>query len=206
MYGSLQFIKESSIISHQGRPILEPALLKSLLDEQQNFDKDQDALVIKQPLQLQRSRLRCTCPRPGAASSAQPAPHRPGCPYSLPSKTVLSLGKRWTICNWLLKVSVNASLEITRGAGGFAISPILQFRTIVSERSPAFSLLLDARGKHWPQECHINTQDISRQLFKLFQDGKASPLDTLPDGDTLLHVSEFFYYCTMGGMSLSCFH
>jgi hypothetical protein len=81
-------------------------------------------------------------------------------------------------------------MSVTRGAGGFAISPWLQFRAVVSRDSPAFALLDYWSPKIIAENDIIKcAEQILKQLYQLFQEGKASPTDILPHGTTLLHVS-----------------
>jgi hypothetical protein len=83
---------------------------------------------------------------------------------------------------------VLASLQIAIGAGGLIISPKLEFQPVVPYDSPAFTLLrtVEASFKLGFNESVI--QDTQKMLFELFREGKASPSDTLPNGQTILHV------------------
>jgi hypothetical protein len=80
-------------------------------------------------------------------------------------------------------------MSVTRGTGGFSISPHLQFHAVVSDNSPAFRLFSSCLAEE------ILTTDISnyaemtlKELHHLFREGKASPTDVLANGETLLHV------------------
>jgi hypothetical protein len=78
---------------------------------------------------------------------------------------------------------------MTHGAGGFSISPKLHFRAVVPKDSPAFKLV-GKYGRHH-RYLHMEKGEIRRThqaLFELFRAGRASPTDTLENGDTLLHV------------------
>ncbi|KAE8418025.1 hypothetical protein BDV36DRAFT_308977 [Aspergillus pseudocaelatus] len=75
------------------------------------------------------------------------------------------------------------------GAGGFSISPEIHFRPIVSTESPVFCLL-------WETEKYLKSEIIGpeiesaqKKLLGLFEEGKGTHLDTLPNGNTILHVS-----------------
>lgn len=94
-------------------------------------------------------------------------------------------------CNltWL-SCSVRFSLQATRGAGGFSISPTLTVRGVVRPDSPAFSVL--ERMKTFAGSLEQGEQDamsVIRDLRIVFDRGEASPTEVLPNGDTLMHVS-----------------
>lgn len=92
------------------------------------------------------------------------------------------------LCNRFLSYAVDVSLTITTGAGGFAISPNLAFRAIVSD-SPAFELIVDAIQSFRCQGGGLGLlKNLRVTLFRLFQEGKASPTDTDVYGDTIFHV------------------
>jgi hypothetical protein len=117
--------------------------------------------------------------------------HKAGCPLYIPGQKTRILQARQTFCNRLLKFSILASLNITTGAGGFAISPQLHFRAVVPKDSPAFKLILDSRrslinGKN----IKGILQNIYKKLLQVYQDGRSSPTDTIPGGLTVLHVSD----------------
>ena len=94
-------------------------------------------------------------------------------------------------CGAFLSGAIEASIAITRGAGGFSISPGLQCARVVPASNPAFELVdrisnrireTDIGGLQLALEAGI--QDLAR----LYRDGKASPYDVDLEGDTLLHV------------------
>ncbi|KAL2871597.1 uncharacterized protein BJX67DRAFT_389133 [Aspergillus lucknowensis] len=114
--------------------------------------------------------------------------HNNGCLIHAPGRRTINLLMKRTLCNRLLRFSVLASLQITIGAGGFAISPKLEFRPVVPEDSPAFSLLRSVRLRFKEGSNRSLIQDANRMLFELFHGGKASPSDTLADGSTILHI------------------
>jgi hypothetical protein len=76
---------------------------------------------------------------------------------------------------------------MTNGAGGFSISPKLHFRAVVPKDSPAFKLL-DKYSHFMVEQGEIRR--THQALFELFHAGRASPTDTLENGDTLLHVRQ----------------
>jgi hypothetical protein len=115
-------------------------------------------------------------------------------------KQIISVYRRWALCKAFLGIAIQASLRITRGAGGLALSPSLRLRAIVPSNSAAFELI-----KHMPLvspehfdnvKIRTPTNEFQLRLFRLFQEGKASPSDVLANGNTFLHVSStrFFYF------------
>lgn len=175
--------KESNIHRHGTRPILDPTLLRSLMDTQQNLDGDIRSLVARARPQRRHSPARCTCSRTQFSSF-----HDSACQLESQSRMVLSLHTRRTFCSRLLSFSLLASLTVTKGAGGFSISPSVRFLAVVPPDSPAFRLLNDAGRKLRLQGDKTVIEHSHRRLLELFQDGEASPRDTLPDGNTILHV------------------
>ena len=120
--------------------------------------------------------------------------HHPTCHLfaSSPSTTVARF--RMKRCGALLAGALEASISITRGAGGLSISPNLRCARLVSRDSPAFKLV-----DHLDRECYeLLPKDMGKleasldisihRLALLFRDGKASPYDVDLEGRTLLHV------------------
>jgi hypothetical protein len=102
------------------------------------------------------------------------------------------VGAKYIYCSKVLGHSIAVELSLTRGAGGFAISPWLQLRAVVAKDSPAFALLsYESELRKAKNDISGRVKCILKQLHQLFQEGKASPTDVLPDGSTLLHVSTF---------------
>lgn len=120
--------------------------------------------------------------------------HHPTCHLfaSSPSTTVA----RFCIkrCGAFLAGALEASISITRGAGGLSLSPNLRCARLVSRDSPAFKLVdhLDWEFNVLPPKDIGELEalvDISiHGLALLFRDGKASPYDVDLEGRTLLHV------------------
>ncbi|KAL3470051.1 hypothetical protein BJX99DRAFT_240167 [Aspergillus californicus] len=187
---------ESHIKANSGKPITTPKLLKSLLDTQEENNKAMTSLLPKlQRLRVKKKAPRCRCDRVGAQSRA----HRPWCPLQNQSRDLVSLNFRHNFCNRFLGFSITTSLTMTKGAGGFSISPNLQFRAVVPEDSPAFSLLQSVfRSYIFDISPMIGKSEIRRthqELFELFHTGLASPTDTLENGDTILHAVTTWQRC-----------
>jgi hypothetical protein len=173
---------------------MDPKLLRSLMDNQ----KENEDTVLN-TIGHYRRRLRCRDSSEAATSQDRRTEEKFGqalrswFPSKRQSRDILSLVHRHTVCNRFLRYSVTASITVTRGAGGFAINPSLQFRRVVAWDSPAFGLL---RKVHigWSDPTRPSViQDTHRALFALFEARLASPTDTLENGETLLHV------CTTDG-------
>ncbi|KAL5050683.1 hypothetical protein BDW71DRAFT_215902 [Aspergillus fruticulosus] len=162
---------ESRIMAPSTPLIANSDLLQSLLSTQQNLDTAIAA--------------------PGSAAhirSKYVLFHNNGCLLHAPGRRTINLLIKRTMCNRLLRFSVLASLQITIGTGGFAIRPQLEFRPVVPEDSPAFILLQSVKPRFKEGSNRSVIRDVNRRLFELFREGEASPLDTLADGRTILHV------------------
>ena len=118
--------------------------------------------------------------------------HDRDCPHSACVETSWSMRLSLAFCSKFLTRAVEASLSLTRGAGGTALSPKLQSRCLVSDDSPAFVLASEAF--HIPRNVSFEYMKmvVSQRvqiLRQMFQDGKASPYDVDIHGNTLLQVS-----------------
>ncbi|KAL4738832.1 hypothetical protein BDV11DRAFT_215708 [Aspergillus similis] len=176
---------ESRVIASSTPLIPNSDLLQSLLGTQRNLETA-----------MTDSSTRGT---PGSATHSRSKYalfHNNGCLLHAPGARTINLLMRRTICNRLLRFSVSASLQITVGTGGFAISPKLAFRPVVPEDSPAFTLLLDVEASFRSGVNRSAIRDTSRRLFELFREGKSSPSDTLADGRTILHIVTSWQYYT----------
>lgn len=144
--------------------------------------------------------MRCACTHRSSAFSSGRisgnyfAGNNAECTFHTENERVITLFKRRTFYIWALKLSVQASFTITKGAGSFSISPSLVFRAIVPVDSPVFSLLMDAEKELESQAVGATIENIHRKVFELYREGKASYMDTLPNGDTILHVSGIHFY------------
>ena len=122
--------------------------------------------------------------------------HSATCPLYIQTKATTTVGFKIGYYGRLLANTVRATISITTGAGGCSINPCLEFHAIVPFNSPAF-LLLDygTFRQHFHTTPPTETIEVGdffkttlQQLYDLFQDGRASPTDTVEDGSTLLHV------------------
>lgn len=96
--------------------------------------------------------------------------------------------RRYVLCSRFLNFSVNLQINATHGAGGLSICPVLDIQSVVPfDNQPAFDVVGSGL---WKLKFSDDVfADMFIQLQRLFEEGKASPVDTLPNGATLLHVS-----------------
>jgi len=212
---SAEHIKVATIQQNQNQSSLlfrEPALLASLCDSHHDLRRDSLSVLqsgITQKPRKPRSALSkgsfCSCKGQTRTSEShvssgylsafwsRKTQHLPYCPLYARAERTDTLGAKYTYCSKAIGNSISVATSITRGAGGFAISPWLQFRAVVSENSPAFALLSHQSAYKTPGNDAEKFADvILEQMYQLFQDGKASPTDVLTDGRTLLHVRPLF--------------
>ncbi|KAL9118762.1 MAG: hypothetical protein Q9187_004691 [Circinaria calcarea] len=114
--------------------------------------------------------------------------HRRDCPLYDEIESERLVGMSISYCGTLLMGAIRASISMTRGAGGFSISPSLTFSPVVPSTAPAFALLnirftRDTTVNDMQQTYNIRLQQLSR----LYSERKASPHDTDQDGNTVLH-------------------
>jgi hypothetical protein len=99
----------------------------------------------------------------------------------------LTLFRRLSFWKGFVDVAVQVAFKITVGAGGSAIIRNPMFHATVADDSPAFALFKpEFRLQNGER---LRMEYIRHYLFELFDSGKASPLDRLDTGETLLHVS-----------------
>jgi len=115
--------------------------------------------------------------------------HQEGCPDFIPYNQVKTIQCRYQLCNRFLKYTSFASLRITTGADGFAISHNLTFFAKVAT-SPAFDLVDEAmRSVGFYKRGPEVLKDLRVKVLRPFREGKASPTDVDVDGRSLFHVS-----------------
>ena len=126
--------------------------------------------------------------------------HSATCPLYIRTETTTTVGFKMGYYGRLLANTVRATISITTGAGGYSINPCLKFHAVVPNSSPAFRLLDHKISREFlyteplPQSktvCDYFNSAL-KQLYELFQDGRASPTDTNESGQTLLHVTSTF--------------
>lgn len=121
--------------------------------------------------------------------------HNRTCPLFANSASTTMARFRIASCGALLAGAIEASISITRGAGGLSISPVLRCAHVVASDNPAFRLIsktlrLNLFKKWGPRSrIELTVLDIGiREIERLFREGKASPYDVDLKGNTLLHV------------------
>jgi hypothetical protein len=92
---------------------------------------------------------------------------------------------------------MHISLDMHYGYGTFSLRPSLVCYRVVSETSPGFALIRDVTSRKGPAFVP-QWESAARDLVEIFQSRTASPHDRLPNGMTLLHVSEHLSYIASG--------
>ncbi|MCJ1262511.1 hypothetical protein MMC22_002381 [Lobaria immixta] len=203
-----------AIKSFQMDLIQRPDLLRSVCDEAVRVEPNlrhviqgSEQVLCSSNFSKFRRQLRtprCSC-RPSTAFKALSAPrlrgstrslnawfslssfkHRQDCPLYATSERRHSIGINLSYCGLILAKAAQASISITRGAGGFSISPTLTFSPVVPSSSAVFSVF---DFGHWDSvtDTQQRLKAFVKKLRQLFQDGKASPFDVDEDGNSLLH-------------------
>lgn len=148
-------------------------------------------------------------------TSTKSCKHSVACPLYIGTEAATTVGLKMTYYVRLLANTVRASMSITAGAGGFSISPCLNFRTVVTRDSPAFSLLDRERAyKRFHSKAPVRTNDVCeyfesalRELYELFRSKAASPNDVDEDGRTLLiKICEWVQYAKVYLRTAEAFH
>ncbi|TVY79578.1 hypothetical protein Focb16_v009507 [Fusarium oxysporum f. sp. cubense] len=105
---------------------------------------------------------------------------------------------RFTGLTKLMGRAIELTLRTTIGAGGFSISPSINYFAMVDEGdSPAFrviNLLLENRlGSRWAMESYpgLLFESLTRKLQAIFRSGRARPTDINSRGYSLLHHLTF---------------
>ena len=112
-------------------------------------------------------------------------------------------------CGAFLSGAIEATISITRGAGGFSVSPGLRCAHVVPTNNPAFELVGRLKDIYWSfrrrrtdtDEVELSLKTAIQDLARLFHDGKASPYDVDLQGNTLLHVG-LMLFATSSHLSL----
>jgi len=184
------------------RLISRPSLLQSALDD--SYSRFDDGYIVhrKRPRRPRGQSSICTC-HIGQTSAAQwmvgrnfqlftnaVGTHSRSCPLFKGSWQNYMVGFKYVHSAALL--ALEASFTISRGAGGFSVSPFLQVRGLVRDNSPAFELVWTCLKNIWhskDEKCEAHVTEGLQQLRSLFDLGEAAPGDIDPKGRNLLHVS-----------------
>lgn len=186
--------------------IQKPSLIQSAYKEQRRLQSQQLNL-------RSRSLQHCTCraltkyrplcksksyryqgisaPRQwNAATFTSTLVHRQDCPLFEEAEEVKQFGFRVSYSGSLLAGTIQAAMSMTRGYGGFSISPMLAYNPTVSSDAAVFRIL-DFRFKGRTSAADMQATFVFRkqELSRLYLEGKASPRDMDEEGNTVLHVS-----------------
>ncbi|KAF2271873.1 uncharacterized protein EI97DRAFT_242083 [Westerdykella ornata] len=118
--------------------------------------------------------------------------HHPPCPLStLPSTSTMSnLHLRFSLCSLALKRKIHFAIALSRGLGSTSLLPALRsYRVVDAKTSPAFRLMATFGRRIGDRPDERAWEVVARKLWKVFEEGKASPYDRLANGWSLLHVS-----------------
>lgn len=115
--------------------------------------------------------------------------HGRNCPLHEEAEHSKQLGIRLAYSGALIAGAIQASLSISGGSGGFSISPKLAFISTVPCNAPIFKIF----EKYVPET--LSSSDLqtaftfrTKELLRLYSDGKASPRDIDEEGNNVLHV------------------
>jgi hypothetical protein len=183
------YTKESNFTRYGTGQIMIPSLLQSIPDSHKISNEAPGSFMAKHQVQHKTPRMRCSCTNCKRFANPVGGAHYHGCKVHAQDKRIISLFKQRTFYTWMLNFSVQVSLTITKGAGCFWIRPNLAFRAVVPLNSPVVSLLMDTEKGLRSRKAGSVIGSTHKRLLQLFQEGKASCSDTLPNGDTILHVS-----------------
>ena len=187
--------------------IKKPSLLQSVIqEERQTQSKHTQAPT--------RSSQRCTCraffkykpysPSRSYRSGDNSTPslwnattfssrlvHRQDCLLFNNAQETKKLGLRVSFSGTLLQGAIEAALSMTRGYGGFSISPVLSFNIVVPSDTGPFKILgfCFNNGTFSAADMRATFEFKIRELVQLYQDRKASPGDIDENGNTIMHVS-----------------
>jgi hypothetical protein len=172
--------------------LVEPRTLNHLCNQQTLINNIWRGSRSLQTSSSQLTEKYCTCntrPRYSSISYFSVfSRHKAGCPLYVNGHQTMGISTRYTVCNRLIGLSVHFMMTVTRGGGALAISPMLQFHSVVPNDSPAFKLLLGLNGSY----SHSKLEYTQQSILEMFHTRKAAPSDRLADGTTLLHVRSLF--------------
>jgi hypothetical protein len=201
------------------RTMPEPSLLRDLCDQQQLMNtwlRRKRRLPASQIEQISRY---CTCRRrprfvtsSGGYRKRHPfsglslstyALHENSCPLYVEGEQALSVAGSYNFCNRFLGFSLQVMMTLTRGAGSFALSPVIRLQAVVASNSPVFGVIKNSRYGLYPgTDPNGHVEWVKTTLLKMFQEGRAAPTDRLEDGSTILHVGSTNYFSLL--VALPC--
>ena len=124
--------------------------------------------------------------------------HLKACPYWNPFQEAWTTKFSASHMNLLDAIVLSASIQISKQAGIFSISPSLTLRGVVNESSPAFALFEDMRKLYKSRFYYPSSRELEKQIsvltrsvLRLFKEETASPNEVDRFGRTLLHYAFF---------------
>lgn len=178
--------------SRQFGPLTPASRMSSSSLHEKNMSKDLKYGIQKHAaLGLVSPALECLCP------SVEKRGHRTGCHLSFASKIRKERQGSLKIFNYLIHYKIVITYSRQSRLINAEICPNFTLRAICSEKSPAFQLLCRSLQKIERPHAHgiVKPEQIEKELSacllslrKLFAGGKASPVDVLASGTSLLHV------------------
>ena len=213
-------LKKSELQNFQLKLCQSPRLLETACNDAQRLgvlDKQPDTTSLVSldfthtPIRSPVPRNRCTCTTHLKGAKNFPvtrskfsfwhetSSHSATCLLRYRDRRIQTFGLGLRVCCFILSRTIQATLTVTQGAGGFSISSALKYRAIVPDNSPAFEIVYSTEleftlGADDVQGLQHRIENLLQQLKKLFRDGKASPTDICQKGGNLLHVSRIFIY------------
>ncbi|KAJ5259448.1 hypothetical protein N7478_012429 [Penicillium angulare] len=184
------------VISHYETRFPDPSALQGLITQHHQIDQGIGQLKTQIEPRQRRSKRGCICFPYGQTSFG----HMEGCRFYLTGKKFRGLRAKHVFCNKFLSFSVKIAFGITTGAGGFAISPHLEFQTMVAN-SPAFEVLKNLesnahtiRSKQGMRSLVGAFRDALITIERVFQDRRASPTDIDVNARIIQYIGEYGFY------------
>ena len=124
--------------------------------------------------------------------------HSESCKFNKLSMRTKTVGITCAISTYLKTACITATISISTGLGQLSISPQLRYSGVMAYNAPALKLLrLEALEKVLSEYNTIREKNMLplflentlKDLYALFSERKASPVDVDEQGSTLLHVS-----------------
>ncbi|KAL8858973.1 MAG: hypothetical protein Q9178_004454 [Gyalolechia marmorata] len=114
--------------------------------------------------------------------------HRPGCAEAQEEKQI---GLRISFSGRLIQGAIQAAMSMTRGAGGFSISPVLAYSPVVPSGTGPFRVIrmVDDREEIHASDLRTALGSWTQELLQLYQAGKASPRDVDGEGNNIMHIA-----------------
>lgn len=123
------------------------------------------------------------------SSSENIVDHSKSCPYWNPKVETQFTELAAENIRSVFGKTMKLAMKVTRGAGGFSISPTLTLQGFVRNDSPIFELFTGSAIREHEGSFGEYLDYASTRMLQLFSDGCGSPYDVDWAGRTVLHVS-----------------